>query len=178
MRLFLSVFALALCVPLRADDIATIAEVRAADDARVSAMIAADFSALDATLSDGLHYAHSAEGFVEDKKQHIDSLVSRRGIYQRFDFKSRDFRIVSPGVVECHGRALVEAGNPRMIFLFDINFLAVWRFENQRWKLFAWQSSRNAEMVALAPPSEKKPNKAVQPTTASLMPRADEGNSK
>ena len=82
MRLLLSVFALAVSASLRADDNPTIAEVRAADDSRIAAMIAANGSALDAILSDRLHYAHSADGFVEDKPQHIDSLVSRRLIYR------------------------------------------------------------------------------------------------
>ena len=158
MRLFLSVFALAISVSLRADDITTVAQVRAADDARVAAMIAANAGELDLLLSDRLHYAHSADGYVQDKAQLIASLVNRSLIYQQFDFKTRDFSIVSPGSVMCKGRALVEVGNPHMNFRVDINFLAVWRLEDQRWKLFAWQSSRNAEIVPLGPPSEKRPN--------------------
>jgi hypothetical protein len=166
-RFFLSVFALAISVSLRADDLTIVAEVRAADDLRVAAMMAGNASDLDATLSEKLHYAHSADGFVQDKTQHIDSLVSRHLIYRRFDFKTRDFSIVAPGVVLSKGRALVEVGSTRMIFLVDINFLAVWRLENQRWKLFAWQSSRNAEIVPLGPILEKQPNSASEPTGSS-----------
>ncbi len=121
----------------------------------VPAPLFANDEALAAILSDQLHYSHSADGFVEDKPQHIASLVSRRLIYQRFNFKTRDFCIVAPGVVLSKGRALVEVGYARRIFLVDINFIAVWRLENQRWKLFAWQSSRNAEIAPLAPLSQE-----------------------
>ncbi len=154
-RFFLIALAFAVSVSLRADDTATLAEVRVADDARIAAMIAADGGALDTLLSDRLHYAHSANGFVQDKAELISSLVGRHLIYQRFDFKARDFSVVSPGVVVSKGRALVEVGNSGMIFRVDINFLSVWCLENQRWRLFAWQSSRNAKIIPLAPPEKK-----------------------
>jgi hypothetical protein len=161
-KLLLSIFVFVWSVCLRADEVSVVSEVRAADDSRIAAMISADGNELDAILSDELHYAHSAEGFVQDKNQHIASLVDRRLIYQRFDFKTRDFSIVAPGVVLSRGRVLVDVGSDRMTFLVDINFLAVWRKENHRWKLLAWQSSRNAEIVPLAPASERRPNKPVQ----------------
>ena len=178
MRFLLLILAFAITESLHGGDLWTIAAVRAADDARIAAMIAGNRSGLDAALSDKLHYAHSADAFVEDKTQHIASLVSRRLIYQRFDFKARDFTVVSPGVVVCKGRALVEVGGPRMLFLVDINFLSVWRLEDQRWRLFAWQSSRNADIVPLAPPAEIGPNKAPEPTPGAVTPRATEGASK
>jgi hypothetical protein len=146
-----------------ADDAATIAEVKAADDARVAAMIAPDPEKLDAILSDGLHYAHSSK-LIENKAEHIASLTSRRLIYQKINFETRDFRIVAPGVVLSKGRALVEVGGSRQIFLVDINFLALWRLENQRWRLYAWQSSRNEEIVPLGLPSENRPTQTAEPS--------------
>jgi Domain of unknown function (DUF4440) len=157
MRTLLLIFFVAVVGRVRADESATVAEVRAADDARVAAMAAVDANALNALLADGLYYGHSGDGFVEDKAHHIASLVSRSLIYRRFDFKSRDFTVVSPGAVICKGRAIVEVGNPRRMFLADINFLAVWRLENQRWKLFAWQSSRNADFVPIDRAPEDEP---------------------
>lgn len=150
------------------DETATLAAVRLADDARVAAMIAADPAKLDAVLSDRLHYAHSAK-LIENKAEYIESLASRRLIYRRVDFKTRDFVVISPGVVSVTGRALVEVGSARMIFLVDVHFLGVWRLEDQRWRLFAWQSSRNEEIEPLGPYSEKELNHS---TTAQRASRA------
>jgi LysM repeat protein len=180
MRIILSIVLLTSSLSLHADDNAIIAEVRSADDARVAAMIAVDSGALDVLLSDRLYCGHSGDGFVEDKQQHIASLVTRRLVYQHFDFKVREFRVIAPGAVVCKGHALVEVGNPRMIFLADINFLAVWRLENAQWKLFAWQSSRNKDFVPLASPSGVQPKRAPEPTPGpaisqkSLPPPTDE----
>lgn len=130
-----------------------VAAVRAADDARIAAMIAADSKALDALLSDRLHYAHSAEGYVENKATHIGHLARRIGVYRKFDFKTRDFEVLAPGIVLSKGRALVEVGSTQVMFLVDINFLAVWQLESERWRLVAWQSSRNREAEPLGPSS-------------------------
>jgi hypothetical protein len=81
MKSLISAFlALAISVLLRADDEAILAQVKAADDLRVSAMIAGDPARLDEVLSDGLHYAHSVK-LIESKAEHIASLASRRLIY-------------------------------------------------------------------------------------------------
>jgi hypothetical protein len=144
-------FALGVVAAVRADDNAITAAVKAADDARIAGMMAADRGQLEATLSDQLHYSHSVE-LTEDKVTHVAALVRRHLIYQSVDYKTREVRVVAPGVATMTGRALVKVGNERMIFRVDINFLAVWRLENNRWRLFAWQSSRNEEPVPLGPP--------------------------
>jgi hypothetical protein len=151
--LILVALAFASAVHLCADDAATLTEVKAADDERVAAMVAGDAKRLDAILSDALHYGHSSK-LIENKAEHMTSLVSRRLIYHKVDYQTRDFSVVAPGVVLSKGRALVDVGSKRMIFRVDINFVAVWRLENQRWRLFAWQSCRNEEIVPLAPPPE------------------------
>jgi hypothetical protein len=139
---------------LCADDVVTITAVQAADDERIAAMVAGDAKRLDAILSEELHYGHSSK-LIENKTEHITSLVSRRLIYHKVDYQTRDFSLIAPGVVLGKGRALVDVGSKRMIFRVDINFISVWRLENQRWRLFAWQSCRNEEVVPLAPPPEE-----------------------
>lgn len=163
-RLIFVILALAGFAGLHANDAAIIAEVMAADDARVAAMATGDSHQLDAVLSDSLHYAHSAK-LIENKSQHIASLASRRLIYWKFDWKVRDFNVVAPGVVLSKGRALVQVGSTRRRFLVDINFVGVWRLEDQRWRLYAWQSSRNEEVIPLSPPAESEPARAAEPTT-------------
>lgn len=154
-RLVLLMLAFFASIGMRADDATILAGVKAADDARVAAMVAADAKQLDAILSDDLYYGHSSK-LVENKAEHIASLTTRRLVYRKMDFQSRDFSLVAPGVALAKGRALVEVGSILTIFLVDINFLAVWRLENQRWRLQAWQSCRNADPVPLAPPTDGK----------------------
>jgi hypothetical protein len=41
------------------------------------------------------------------------------------------------------GRILVKATNKSGRNELDLNFLAVWREENGKWRFFSWQSCRN-----------------------------------
>jgi hypothetical protein len=149
LALFFFVFAL---INLRADDATIIASVRAVDDARVAAMVAVDPNKLAASLSDQLHYAHSVR-LIQTKAEFIATLTSKSLIYQNMEYRTRDFSVAAPGVVVMKGRALVKVGTKEMIFLVDINFLGVWRLENDQWRLYAWQSSRNERATPIGPPA-------------------------
>lgn len=131
------------------------AEVRAADDERVAAMIAADRARLDAVLSEGLHYGHS-NGAVDGKAAFVESLASRRVAYESVDYLRRDFLIAGEDIVLMTGRARVRAGLTGRTNELDLSFLAVWRREAGRWRFLAWQSSRN-------PPPAPPPPPAVRP---------------
>jgi hypothetical protein len=129
-------------------EVALITAVRAADDERVAATIAADAARLDAVYSDQLHYAHS-NGVTDTKVSLIESLTSRRSVYESVEYRQREFIPVGPGIVLMKGRALIRAGSATQRNLLDLNFLAVWREENGQWRFLAWQSAR------LAPPAAK-----------------------
>lgn len=119
-----------------------IAEVRAADDERVAATIAADPARLDAIFSDALRYAHSS-GKIDTKASYIGSLTSRSTVYETYHYAQLDFVPVAEGIVLMHGRALIQASNDGQRASIDLNFLAVWRKEGARWRFLAWQSCRN-----------------------------------
>lgn len=146
---FVLLLALAIA-PLRAADLPAktmvddklIAAVTAADNERVAASMAADRSRLEAILSDELHYAHSS-GKVDTKASYVDSIVSHRSVYSSYDYQTRTFLPAGPGVVLMFGRALINAGTPAQTNLLDLNFLAMWREENGRWRFLAWQSCKN-----------------------------------
>lgn len=121
---------------------AAFADLRAADDERTAAILAADAARLDAILSDDLHYAHS-NGVVDTKSAFIESLTSRRSVYKSFEYTRHRFIPVAPGIILMTGRALIRAGSADTQNLLDLNFLAVWRQEGGRWRFLAWQSSRN-----------------------------------
>jgi Domain of unknown function (DUF4440) len=137
--------ALLVLTKLHAEDASIVAAIEAADDVRWNAMITANAAQLSACLSDQLHYAHSVQ-LVETKNEFITSLTTKRINYRSVEYKTRDFSVVAPGVVVMKGRALVKVGK-RTLVLVDINFLAVWRLENEHWRLYAWQSSRNEEPI-------------------------------
>ena len=119
-----------------------IAAVTAADEERMAATKAADPKRLEAIFSDELRYAHSS-GKVDNKKSYVESLVSHRTVYESFDYKERTFLPVGPGIVLMSGRALIHARTDGQKVENDLNFLAVWREENGKWRFLAWQSCKN-----------------------------------
>ncbi len=146
---FVFLFALVIA-PLRAADLPApagpndklIAAVAAADDERQAATKAGDRARLDAIFSDDLRYAHSS-GHVDTKVSYMEALVSHNTVYESFDYPERNFKSVAPGIVLMTGRVLIHSHNGDQKLALDLNFLAVWREENGKWRFLAWQSCRN-----------------------------------
>lgn len=120
------------------------AAVRAADDARVAAMASGGRGALEAILSDDLRYAHS-NGKVDTKASLMATLESGKTVYEGFEYRERSFIVAAPTVVLMPGRAIVHVRNGEQKLALDLNFLAVWRLEDGRWRFLAWQSCRAPE---------------------------------
>src|SRR5215204_6194455 len=116
-----------------ASDEKSIAAVRAADDERVAATKAGDRARLDAIYSNDLHYAHS-NGKIDNKTSYVESLVKRSTVYEKYQYERREFRPAGPGIVLMLGRALVESSSAGGRQQNDLNFLAVWREENGKWR--------------------------------------------
>ncbi len=148
---FLPLLALFAFAAHAADD-KVIAAVRAADDERLAATVAADRARLEASYSDALHYAHS-NGKIDTKASQITGVLSGASRYERFEHKERTFVSAAPGIVLMKGRAVVHMSNRQTgaKAANDINYLAVWREEQGRWRFLAWQAARNADA-----PSAKK----------------------
>lgn len=127
-------------------ELAIVTALRAADDERVAATLAADPTRLAAIYSKELHYAHS-NGVIDSQASFIESLTSRRTVYAGVDYVRREFIPAGPGIALMHGRALVRVGTPEDRRILDLNYLAVWREEGGRWRFLAWQSSRNPAPV-------------------------------
>ncbi|MEI8088883.1 MAG: nuclear transport factor 2 family protein [Opitutaceae bacterium] len=126
----------------RAAEVDSIAAVRAVDDERVVATVAADKVRLDQIYSEGLRYAH-ANGKIDDKAQHIAALADKKTSHDRFDYQVREFRSAGPGVVLMSGRLLIHTTSAKGKSVNDVNFLAVWRKEAGGWRLFDWQAAKN-----------------------------------
>ena len=138
---FLPLLALAF-VSLHAAEDKAIAAARAADDERLAATKSGVRARLDAIFSDELRYAHSS-GKVDSKASYMESLVSHTTVYESFDYQDRTFKVVAPGVVAMTGRVLIKATNNGARADNDLNFLAIWREENGKWRFYAWQSCKN-----------------------------------
>lgn len=127
-------------VSLRAAD-DPMAPLRAADDERIAAMIAADRDRLDAIFSDELRYTHSS-GTVDTKKTLIESIVGKRTQYHSFEIVERHFAPVAETIALVSGRSRIKVqGNGPLTELL-LSHLAVYRRENGRWRFVAWQSAR------------------------------------
>ena len=129
---------------LSAADNKIIAAVRAADDERVAATKAADRARLGAIYSDDLHYAHSS-GKVDNKASQIQGIIESTNSYDAIDYPVRTFVPAAPGIVLMKGRALFHHTNKQTgaKLTNDLNYLAVWRNENGKWRFLAWQSCKN-----------------------------------
>lgn len=114
---------------------------RAADDARVQAMISANPARLAAAFSDELLYVHS-NGKADTKASFTEALTSGKSKYNAVTYEQREFREVAPGLVLMHGRCRVQLGQSAPFNELALSFLAAYRLEKGAWRFLAWQSCR------------------------------------
>ena len=150
--LALAVFALALSHLRAATDPA--AAWRAADDARVAAMVSADPAKLAAAFSDDLIYVHS-NGKVDTKATFAPAIASGKSVYHSVTYEQRDFREVAPGLVLMTARCRVQLGKTAPFNELYLSVLAAYRLENGAWRFLAWQSCK-LDTAAPAAPAAKK----------------------
>ena len=141
-----------------AEKSAAIAEVEAADAERVQATVLADRERLEAILSDDLHYAHS-NGKVDTKGVLMETLLAGRTDYESFEYLARTFRPAGEDAMVMAGRVIIGLKNADGQQKIDLNYLAVWRRENGKWRFLAWQSSRNPMPVPEAPLPPSRPTR-------------------
>ena len=126
--------------PLRAAADAS-AVWRAADDARVAAMISADPAKLAAAFSDDLIYVHS-NGKVDTKATFAPAIASGKSTYHAVTYEQRDFREVAPGLVLMTARCRVQLGKTAPFNELYLSVLAAYRMEKGAWRFLAWQSCK------------------------------------
>jgi len=119
------------------------ADVLSADDGRFEAMVRGDWAALDAALADDLTYVHSTAR-LESKAEHVANLRAGKPHYRGIAPRERQVRVhgrvgVVNGVSEMH---VENAGKEQR---FIIRYLAVYAMAGERWRLIAWQSTRQPD---------------------------------
>ncbi|HRE82588.1 MAG TPA: nuclear transport factor 2 family protein [Opitutaceae bacterium] len=123
----------------RADD-ARASEVLAAERARINALIADDFDALEQIFADDLIYVHSNTK-IDSKASFLDSLRSKRLKYKSLTHSDQRVR--------CYGDTAILTGQTNVISISDgkenlhrLRFTLVYVFEKGRWRFTTWQSTR------------------------------------
>jgi len=129
--------------------------VRAADTARIQAIIAGDLARLAPLLSDDLLYGH-ADGGAQTKAQFLTAVGTSRMKYEAYDYGDTKLTEVAPGVVTMTGTASLRGVRVAERVAFALRFLAVWREEGGKWQLVAYQSTRVAEPAAPTPTAPPK----------------------
>jgi len=119
------------------------ADVLRADDQRFDAMRRGDWTALDAALADDLTYVHSTAR-LESKAEHIANLRAGKPHYRGIAPRERSARVhggigVVNGVSEMH---VENAGKEQR---FTVRYLAVYAKLAERWRMIAWQSTRQPD---------------------------------
>lgn len=119
------------------------ADVLRADDGRFEAMVRGDWAALDAALADDLTYVHSTAR-LESKAEHVANLRAGKPRYRGIAPRERRVRLhgevgLVNGVSDIH---VEREGKEQR---FTVRYLAVYAMAGERWRLIAWQSTRQPE---------------------------------
>jgi ketosteroid isomerase-like protein len=124
---------------LARDDASIVAEVIAADQARGTALLAADTQALDRLLADDLFYRHS-DGKQETKAIHIGTITD--GLrYERFITSELRGHVISTEVVILTGKIDQKKLKAGKASEGQLMFQSVWRHESTGWRMAGMQTA-------------------------------------
>ena len=119
------------------------ADILAADDGRFGAMVRGDWAALDASLAEDLTYVHSTAR-LESKAEHVQNLRDGKPHYRGIAPRDRQVRVHGDvGVVNGVSAMHVEREGKEQ--RFTVRYLAVYAREGERWRMIAWQSTRQPD---------------------------------
>jgi hypothetical protein len=119
-----------------APDVAT---VRAAEQARFTAMVNRDFGALDSLLAEELAYTHTS-GVRDTKGSLLEALRSRRLAYDSIVPATVQIRLYGEMAVGT-GDARVQARADGAVRRLHIRFTEAYVHRAGRWELVAWEST-------------------------------------
>lgn len=117
--------------------------VLAANQARLTALMAGDATTLGQVFSDELLFVHS-DGRIEGKADYVRNLLAGDTAYA--DARTLDLRTQepAPGVVVLIGAQEMRKRLGPAWSEVKLRFLAVWRQEGSTWRMVSWQSMRPA----------------------------------
>ncbi len=109
---------------------------------RFKSMIAVDKNGLDKSIHKDLYYCHSS-ATIDNKESYIESIVSKKTIYHKIDIEESNARV--------YGNIGINTGILNVINLKDgveqpvnrIRYTGVYLFEDGRWQLVSWQTTKS-----------------------------------
>lgn len=113
--------------------------VQDADDRRVAALVARDYDAFAAILSDSLVYQHGS-GKVDTKASYLVQFREGRVAFLASRFEDVRTHVVGGAVIRqgvAHNDLIVD-GRPLGA---SSRFFSVWGHENGQWRMAAWASA-------------------------------------
>ena len=113
-----------------------------AEQNRFKAMVAVDKKGLDQSIHKDLYYCHSS-AVIDNKESYIESILSKKTIYHKIDIEETNARV--------YGNTGINTGILNVINLKDgveqpvnrIRYTGVYLFENGRWQLVSWQTTKS-----------------------------------
>ncbi len=114
-------------------------EILGLEDKRFAAMVARDFSGLEALVHDRLRYTHSS-GNTDGKVSWLESMQSGRVKYKKASCSEQKVQIYGDTAL-ITGRADIEAEIGGQAKTLKLLFLNAWTRTPQGWKFVAWQST-------------------------------------
>lgn len=119
-----------------------IKELETSIEALRAAMVDADKQALEKLTADELTYGHSG-GYVEDKEEFIEGLVSGKSDFVSIGLSAQSIRVTGNTATVRHNLAAVtnDKGMPGSVYL---HVLSVWIRRKGRWELLARQAVKPA----------------------------------
>jgi ketosteroid isomerase-like protein len=119
---------------------AVIDQVLQAEAARLSAIDARDFDALDQLIGEDLSYVHSDTGQYEDKAANRHTLRTSPRSYKRRDLKVRLYGEVAvmTGEIDITIDAIPDESPERHVFSFATQ---VWVLRDGRWQMVVFQAT-------------------------------------
>jgi ketosteroid isomerase-like protein len=115
-------------------------DVLAAENARVEALLRADYDALDRLLGEDLTYTHST-AVLDTKAMFMESLRSGRLRYHQFRHEDPKVRVLGDiGIINSVAR--IVAVNRGQENRNHLRVTIVYAKRDGRWQMVAWQSTR------------------------------------
>ena len=114
---------------------AAIAEIKALEDRRYSAILAGDMAVLDELCSDDLIYTHSKADY-DDKRSYLHKVGSRYFIYLEITHPADRILVVDSAALVTE-RMTAKVSVAGTIVHVDNRYLAVWVPEGGAWKFVA-----------------------------------------
>jgi ketosteroid isomerase-like protein len=103
------------------------------------AMLAADRAKLESLVSDNLSYGHSG-GVVQDKKEFVDVIASKKTVYKSIELSKQTVAIASNNAIVRHAWESESGAGDGKWNVSKIGVMQVWQKEAGGWRLLARQA--------------------------------------